>query len=195
MENNTALYDRVTDVDRAINEALRVTNLFTGWSQGRSGAGFSVANRVIYVKPSKMLFPMKLYMDQREIPKESISTLANTEQRWIKGIGARTRYWAPIGLNLFALYPSDKLGGRDLEMWGITEPARLVNDSDTATISDELVDLVIDHAFMNIVVKEGGRIQADAARLYRPWIAKMNNLRYWEGKINPSGKVEMQQVV
>ncbi len=193
VEQNYLLYPN-SDTDRALNEALKVTNLFSGWSQGRTPAGFSVVNRVIYSKPSGMLFPMKLYMDNREIPKESITTLANTEQKWIKGIGVRTRYWAPIGLNLFALYPSDKLGGRYLEMWGITEPAKLVNESDTATIADELVDLVVEHAFMNMVVKEGGRVQSDAARLYKPWIQKVNALRFWEAKINPSGKTEMQQV-
>jgi hypothetical protein len=192
LENNQLFYPKVS-VDRAINEALKITNLFAGWSQGSVDAGVTVAGRVIYRTPPGILFPMKVYVDQKEIIKDSIDSLSNTVPKWIRGYGVKAKYWAPIGLNLFCVFPSDKLGGRDLSVWGVTEPPDLVSPTDVATLADEFVGLVVDYAFMVLVLREGGKIFTDAARGYKPWLQRMSELQRWENEINPAFRVEVKQ--
>jgi hypothetical protein len=102
-------------------------------------------------------------------------------------------YWLPIGLNLFAVFPSEKHGGRAMEMWGVMEPDTMVNDTDTCNLADEMSELVVEYAFMQLTLKEGGRPFVDASKIYKPWLSKIRNLQAWEAKISPPYTAEIKQ--
>ncbi len=192
VEGNTRFYPQ-SDVDARINEGLKITNLFAGWSQDQVSIGLTIADRSIYRLPSPILFPMRIYMDGIEIHKETYGTIGNTERAWLRGVGSPTRYWMPLGLRMLALFPTDKQGGKLLEAWGVTEPATLTADSDEMTLADDMVDLIVEYAFMNLVLKEGGKIFTDAAKLYKGWLKKMRTLQRFEAEINPQFKVQIMK--
>lgn len=193
IEQNFLFYPN-SDVDGNINEALQVTNLFACWNQGKVGAGLTVAGRVIYRTPEGVLFAMRIYMDDRELGKDSISSISGTRPRWIQGGRTAAMSWAPIGMGLFALSPATRFGGSALEVWGTLEPNKLVNDGDTCNLSDEMSDLVVEYAFINTVLKEGGKVFTDASKLYKPHLKKLASLQRWAGKVNPAYQAEIKQV-
>lgn len=192
IENNSLFYTS-GEVDGKINEALKVTNLFACWNQGRMPAGLTTANRVFYRTPAGMIFPMKVYLDDRELEKDSVSSISGTQSKWIQGLGNTARCWMPIGLNMYAIFPSDKHGARALEIWGVMEPDNLINDTDTSNLADEMSDLVVEYAFFSLVLKEGARPFVDASKLYKPWLAKLRTLQAWEATISPAYQAEIKQ--
>jgi hypothetical protein len=192
VEGNSAFYPN-SDLDNKINEALKISNLFCGWSQGRVPIGMTTAGRVFYRVAPGMLFTLKVYLENRELIKDSISTLSATQPKWVNGLGIKSSYWVPIGITRLAIFPADQKGGRYLEAWGVTEPPKLVNPSDVATIPDEQLDLIVEYAFMNLTLKEGGAVFTAASRLYKPWLKKIKGLQQWEATINPTFQVEVKQ--
>lgn len=194
IEANTRFYPS-SDVDSRINEAMRITNLFAGWSQGAVSIGLTIADRSIYRMPAPILFPLRIYMDGKELMKETYGTIGNSQPTWLRGVGSPSRCWIPLGVRLAGIYPTDKRGGRLLEAWGVTEPAKLVDDADAIGLADDMIDLITDYAFMNLVLKEGGKIFTDAAKLYKGWLKKMAQLQRWQSQINPNFVIERDKRV
>jgi hypothetical protein len=194
VEQNFLFYPN-SDVDAKINEALKVTNLFACWNQGKVGAGRTIPGRVFYRVPEGVVFPMKVYMDDRELFKDSISGISATKPKWIKGGNSAAMAWAPIGTSLFALSPASRVdSGSALEVWGVLEPDTLINDGDIPNLSDEMSELVVEYAFINLTLKEGGKVFTDASKLYKPHLKKLANLQRWESKINPAYQAEIKQI-
>ena len=192
LEGNTRLYPSST-IDRKINEALKVTNLFAGWSQERVTVGFTAVDRVIYRTPAPMLIPLNIYLERQEVMRSPASDLGRTKPQWLRGNGSKPAYWVPIGISMFALFPTEKRGGQFLEVMGVTEPAKLVNATDTAELSDDFSELVVEYAFMNAVLREPGKVFNDASRIYPVWLKKINELRRWQAQASPKYWVEKEQ--
>lgn len=192
LEGNTRLYPTST-VDRKINEALKVTNLFTGWSQGRVTVGFTAVDRMIYRTPAPMLVPLNVYLERQEVMQSPASDLGKTKPQWLRGLGSKPMYWVPLGISMFALVPTEKRGGQFLEAWGVTEPAALVNATDTTELADEFDELVVEYAYMNATIREPGKVFTDASRLYQPWLKKINELRRWQDQVSPRYWIEKEK--
>jgi hypothetical protein len=192
LDNNQQLYQQ-SSVDRLINEASRVVNLFSGFSQSQVAIGLTVANWQWYRVPAPIVFPMQIFMENRLLYKSSAGSTAATDRKWIRGgSGSYTRTWIPVGTRMFGINPTDPSGGKYLECWGITTPALLVNPGDSLVLDDEYAELIVEYAFLNLVLKEGGKPFADASKGYQNGIKRMRSLQRWEGKINPRYFAEVE---
>lgn len=195
LDSNDQLYPQV-DRYRLINEASRNLNLFTGFSQAQVPAGLTVANWQWYRVPSPIVFPMRMFLDGKILQKSSIVGTADVSPRWIRGAAKSiTRSWVPVGTTLFAIIDPDPVGGKYLECWGVTTPALLVSGTDTLNLDDEYADLIVEYAFINLTLKEGGKPFADASSGYNNWIKRARKLQRWEAKINPRYWLEVASKV
>lgn len=191
IENNSLFYPTVT-VDLRINQAIQNVNLFTGFNQARTGGGFSVANRLIYNCPPGVIFPMKIFLEGKELLKTPLQSMVQGARQILKpATGRAPSYWIPIGLRQYCIYPAP-LGGKFIDIWGVTEPAKLVNPTDTMTLADEHANLVEDRAFITLTLKEGGKIFTDASKIYPKWLVRMKDLRMWEEFTNPKYWVDVK---
>lgn len=195
LDGNTALYPQV-DVDRLINEASRNLNLFTGFNQGRVAVGFTVAGWQWYRVPAPICFPMRAYLENKLLYKTSASAISDTAPRWMRGAALRkTSSWVPVGVTMFGIVDPDPTGGKFLEMWGTLTPALLVNPTDGLSLDDEYSALIVEYAFMNLVLKEGGKPFTDASGAFKSWLKRARDLQHWEMKINPNYWVEVESKV
>lgn len=194
VEDNSLFYPEY-QVTNAINEALQVLNLFTGYYQTTLQIGLSVANRFFYNIPNNMIFPMQVYIDQRMIYKSPLSDTCRMVTNFLRNDQLQDGsplYWVPIGIRLFVLTPADTTGGRQLEVVGVVEPPVLAASTDVAQLSDSWMELIEDYAFYTLVLTEGGKIFADASKLFQKFQKRMGELQMWQLQINPRYFVEVE---
>jgi hypothetical protein len=192
LDGDTAFY-RQPDVDRLLNEGSRIVNLFAGFSQDRVALGLTVQSWIFYRIPSPIVLPMKVYLDGKELQKSTLDGAGQTFPKWLQGRALRNlSSWIPIGTRMFALAPPDSLGGRVLEVWGVTTPALLIGSNDTLTLDDDFTDLIVDYAYMNLAYREGGKPAADALKGYSGWMKRMRELQRFETKIAPKFWIEVE---
>jgi len=187
VEENRVFY-AVEQVDEAINEALRVLNLFTGYNQDTVTLAPSVAGRVFYDIPASVIVPFQVIFERKSLEKTSISGLVRLVPDAFSQSSlafGRPFYWAPIGIRKFALVPQDRRGGGELEVVGVMEPTPLVAPADSAQLADEFSELVEDYAFYTLTLAEGGAIFADASRLYQKFLGRMKELNMYQTMKNP----------
>lgn len=196
IEENFLFYPKY-QVDNAINEALQVLNLFTGYYQSTLTIGVTVATRFWYDVPNTMIFPMQVYVDRRMIFKASLSSTCTSIRDFLSANNLNDGgplYWIPIGIRAFIVTPADTTGGRSLEIVGVVEPPVLTSSADVAKLSDSWLELVEDYAFYTLVLVEGGKIFADASKLFQKFQKQMRELQMWQTQINERYFVETESL-
>lgn len=184
LEENVLLYGQ-SEVDDAINEQLRVLNCWTGWYQQTVGfTQLSIPKRFFYDIPAPIVIPLNVKWDRKGLDKSSLTDAVMTTRDVLtrtSAVDGPPRYWVPLGLRKIAMIPADAVGGRYMEVTGIADPPKLVNASDSFSLSDEYTDAIEDGSFISLVLKEGGKILADALRsVYPQYKAKLMELRRWQ---------------
>jgi hypothetical protein len=192
LQQNDKLYSAQEVVD-SINESIRVTNLFSGYIQG-SATTLSIGNRVWYSMPSGILFPLKIQYEGHLLQPQSIRAIGQANPRWVQqtttSLGSPPSYWIPNGVDLFAIYPADSIGGGMLTVTGVVEPQPLVADTDTLVLPNEYSDLIVDLSTHNIQLKESGQLTQQSVVWYQSFLAKMVLLSIWKGLTQPVLKAQ-----
>lgn len=184
VENNTLLY-QTGEVDDAINEQLRILNCYAGWFQQTVGfAQLSIPKRFFYDIPAPIIIPLNVKWNRQGLDKSSLTDAIMTTRDVLtrtSAVDGPPRYWVPLGLRKMMLVPADAVGGRYMEVTGIADPPKLVNATDSFSLSNEYAEAIEDGAFISLVLKEGGKILADALRsVYPKYKAKLMELRKWQ---------------
>jgi len=194
LENNTAFYERATCVC-AINEGIRVLNNFTGFTVGYvSVPSYTVANQAVYAMPATVLFPLSIWFEGKLLNKCELTTLSGLLPRWLKETTATedapVADWIPLGLTQFAIHPADAIGGRDLRVYGVLEPVKLVLDTDVIDIEDEFHEIIVEYASSTLPLMEAGKTFADAAESYLSFQKKMKSRMRWQKMKMPYFEIE-----
>ena len=193
LENNSLFFPQAERY-RAINSAVKVLNLFTGFLQ-RTVTIYVEANRAIYDVPTGILVPARIEIDGVFLDKCGLYDLSHSHPTWLTDTsattGVPTYQWSPIGISKFALYPAPSAGGGLLQITGIAEPTPLVSTSDRISFPNEFSDAVEDYAAHLLQIKCGGAIAAQAMVLYSQFMSRANELKRFKGKIAPQFKVEV----
>jgi hypothetical protein len=229
LDGNQAFYPQA-EIDRLINEGVRVLNLFTGFSQQRVSAGVTILNWQFYRVPAPITIPMEVYVNEQQLKKSSIQQINGANPKWLRGqVKDFTGRWVPFGTQMFAIvgppvmsagggpgggggqwgtqqwgtsqWGADGVGGGGspptpglpIEVWGISTPALLVNSTDTLTLDDGYAELITEYAYRNLVMKESGKVFADASAGYQNWLKRAKELQHWQAKINPRFWVEVRK--
>lgn len=197
VEGNSQLYQR-DELVACINESIRITNLFTGFAESSVWVpGFTVADQLLYDTPSPILFPTRISYEGRDLDKIGLMRMGEDYRNWAtdttNSYGPVAR-WIPVGLTKFAIHPIDSYGGNSLLVTGVVEPTPLVNDTDVMQLSDEFVTLVTDYCGHRLVLKEAGKVFADASILIQSYWREMKRLKRWQGFKAPRYFVQVEQV-
>lgn len=191
VEQNTLLYPSA-EVTRAINSGVKSVNNHTGFYQQTVPLpSLSIAGRAIYEVPSPIFIPLNVRFERKALDKSSLDSACYSTPNILTKRGT-PRYWTPLGLRKFITSPVDPIGGRFMECTGICDPPPLVNPTDYFVLSDEFTLAVEDYAFLNLIVKEGGKVLSDAIRSVLPALKnKMAELGRWDMLKNPNIQEEM----
>lgn len=181
------------EVTNAINDAIRTLNMLCGWYQKTypvPGGGLSVAGRVIYDIPAKILFPQRVVWADKVLEKSPLAQTSNEWPTWMKdtsaNTGTPTSRWIPIGIRKFAIHPTDSLGGATLQVTGIENPDPAVNDGDFVVVPKEGVTAVVDYAAHAVQVKMQGLPFMQSLGLYRNFESLMKLNKYWASYKQPN---------
>lgn len=196
VENNQVLY-LAAEVTAVANEALRVTNLFTAFNAGSVQLpGFTVAGQLLYSVPDGILYPTRVAFEGRDLDKISLTAIGQNFRTWAtddsNNYGPVAR-WIPIGIRTFAIHPIDAVGGNNLTITGVMETTQLAAAGDVCELDDEFVSLVTEYGGHRLVLKEGGKVFADASVLIQSFWHTMKSLRTWQYLKMPRYFVQVEE--
>lgn len=197
LEGNSLFYVQ-TERTNAINEALRVLNVFTGFNQGTVNVpGGTQIGRYIYDQPFGTLFPMAIAFNGRQLRRSTFRALTRDHRLWTQqntiNYGPVAEWW-PIGIQKFGIHPADMMGTLTLAITAVIEPPLLVNQTDQTIVPDEFTEALIELAAHVLQLKEGGKIFADASVLYQKFLSEMKDYGRWRYMAQPRFWVESQAV-
>jgi len=162
-----------TDIEARyyLNQALRWWNLMTGRWKKREIIN-TVASDPWVPLSSTLVYPVTIrFQDEPALRRSSISDLSAAKVGW-QGhittdggeIPTTPRLWAPAGLNLFAIWPADAVGGLPLVVDSVRQTPVLVNDVDTIDLTEAEHHVLLGEALFIGAFKLGGtRLQAATA--------------------------------
>ena len=190
LDNNQFLYPAF-QVTAALNEALRVLNLSTGFIQGTyQMPGWSQSNRVWYDVPAQILIPLRVFFEGNALKRTTVWNLGASHPNWTAETTANTgipvSFWAPCGLTKFAIYPADSIGGQDISVTGVLEPTPLVNLTDIVNLPNEYasaVDLLAAHVLQ---LKESSKIFSQSSADYQKYLSVNKHMTMWKGLTQPA---------
>jgi hypothetical protein len=195
LEDNTAFYTQA-EVDGAINDAIRVLNLFTGFVQA-TGTVTSNNTGPIYSVPTNILIPTRVAFLGRPLARTAFRTMGQSRRFWMRESTeteqSPVERWIPMGLTKFAIHPYDAVGNRTMTVTGIAEPTLLVNTTDEAQYPSEFQDALETYAAHVVMVKAGGMVTRGGMMQYQAFLSRMRDLRRYVEKINPVFFVEAEQ--
>lgn len=190
LDNNSALYPS-SQLTAALNEALRVLNLFTGFLQTNINvSGNSVANQTFYNVPAGILIPLRVQFGPTYLQMYNLNEIGKAYRTWTADTTATVAmpvsYWVPFGLTQFAIYPADSVGGSAIRVTGVQEPVLLVNPTDTITVSNEIAEALDQLAFSTLTLKESGTVLRQSIDGYRAFQRQVQRVKLWQRFSMPS---------
>lgn len=140
------------EANHALNEALRVWNMLTGqWK--KPIPIITVANQTWYVVPGTMLYGTKLTYNEATLTPSNMSDLDNLRNGWEAettasggDVPTTVSLWSPAGLDLFAIWPADAVGGNCILLDGIATTPVLLADTDKVDLGPEEFNAILGYA-------------------------------------------------
>lgn len=161
-----------------LNQALRWWNLLTGRWKRRV-----IVNTVASVPwvslPSTLVYPVTIrFQDNPALRRSSISDLSMAKVGW-EGhtttdggdIPTTPRLWAPAGLDLFAIWPADAVGGLPLLVDSVRQTPVLVNDVDFVDLTEAEHHVLLGEALFIGAFKLGGDRLAATVAFHKAFLA------------------------
>ena len=176
----------------AINEALRLWNMLTGYWKRKAVVSTSAGNHWLNVD-STLLYQLRMTWEDYPMELSSLGDLDNARSGWEADTVGGTRsdgetlpnrpfVFAPAGLNLFAIWPADATT-HQITVDSIRETPVLSAPTDFVDIGQEELHAILGYALHYLAFKEGGARFAATQDLYKQFIsaAALKN-----GKLNAS---------
>lgn len=146
----------------ALNEALQVWNLLTGFWKTRVLLQTS-AGTYDYGLPSALLYGMRVEWNGRPLSPSSREDLNLGRYQWRTettasggSVPTRPLLWCPLGLTMVRIWPADANFGNSLTFDGVAATPVLVGDDDYLDLGEETLTLLIGYALHAAAFKKGG---------------------------------------
>lgn len=179
LDNNTGLYPTAQRYAE-INDSLKVVNLFAPFAMDTlTVAGGTVAGQQFYAVPPTMIFPLRVYFNNRQLEKLSLRAISMRYRTWVtdrSNTGMPVQEWIPAGLSFFGIHPVDSTSGGVLLVNGVVEPALLVAPGDFVTVQDQYIDVIEKLTAHVLQVKESAAIFTQSSMLYQSFIHDMKEM-------------------
>jgi hypothetical protein len=140
----------------AFNEALKVWQAMTG----EFTTSFTIpGNGEPYQDvPRQIVITQRMLFNEVPLGLLSVWELDNAYGNWEAEVGTPL-FWAPIGFNKVALYPTPVDG--DIKFEGISEAPKLIGEGDNVPLGEEEMELLVAYAHYYCAFKEGsGEMEA-----------------------------------
>lgn len=156
----TLLADRVGNVrfwyedefQYAINEAISVFQALTGfWTV--SFPLSLVSGQSLYEVPKQVVSLRRVTFAGTPLTQTSLPELDLSVSSW-EGAAGTPEYWAPAGLNLFAVYP---VSGGTVVLEGLSDAPWLNSDGDFIDLGDDDLNALLEYGHHYLTFKEGGQ--------------------------------------
>jgi hypothetical protein len=143
-----------TELDASLREAMRTWNALTGdWGAKHVGGDHSA----YFVSLMTLTITSATRVAYRGHPliQTSLRDLDDGKPRWQDALGTPT-YWAPVALNLIAIYPHTAIHDNSLTVDGITATPILTLDTDTIDLDAGLFEVILNYCRHLLLLKLGG---------------------------------------
>lgn len=165
-----------TEATNAINEALLMWNLLTGYWRDTIQLTTTAGN-FEYALPASIVFGTRIEINGRSLAEASLDDMDHGHPGWQAqttasggNVPTSPKKWLPISLDLIAIWPADAAGGAVLDIDGVAATPRLVNPSDFINIGKEQLGPVLSYALHVLTLKEGGQRFADSMAYFTEFL-------------------------
>jgi len=165
-----------TEATRALNEALRVWNMLTGEWKARVVVPMVPYDPWVPL-PGTIVFGFRCSWRSRPLVPTTLASLDDGVPSWRTDstasggrVPSRPITWAPAGLSLLAVWPSDAVGGDVLACDGIAQTPVLAAPADVLDLGDETLNVLLGYALHHLAFKEGGPRFAATIPLYQAFL-------------------------
>jgi hypothetical protein len=158
---NTTFW-RTDEVTRILQESFRVFNCLTGFWRARVDMGLTVAGQHYYSTPAGLTYLLRVEVSEVPLGSTSLYDLDYGQPTWeseTATLGQLPQAFAPVGFNLFALWPASFAGGESLIVEGVEPAPVLAAMAPGAFVNlgqDELM-MILNYAEHIAQFKEGGQ--------------------------------------
>jgi len=156
-QNN--VFWRAIEVGLILKEAFRVFNCLTGYWRGRISMGLTVASQPWYSTPPGLTYIYRVEINEVPLGSSSLWDLDYGQPQWESETctaGNLPQVFAPMGTNLFALWPSSFAGGESLVVDGVI-PAPDPTMGTFVNLGQEELTAILDYSEHLAQFKEGGQ--------------------------------------
>lgn len=161
------------DLDRAINEALRLWNAITGYWRVRITAVSAPSDPLLPIPGTLVQRTQITYQGRTFGPPVSLEELSKLQPNWWLertdsggAVPTRPTLWAPIGLSLVAIWPAPASGNAHFDVDGIRQTPVLTDPADFVDIGDEEISILLGYAIHAASVKAGA-VFVERTKKYR----------------------------
>jgi len=167
----TSAFVVTAELTNAINEALRMWNLFTGTWRRQVTIALEPADPYVTL-PQTMVFPMRVQVGNTPMGKSSLLDLDNGQPGWEgetagdTGIPTTPQVWAPVSLGLIAVWPKVSATGTSISVDGVSATPTLSAGGDFIDLNESLHGVILGYAHHYLAFKRGAKeLQATAHAL------------------------------
>lgn len=140
------------DANRSLNRTLRLWNALTGYWRTRLVLS-TIPNDPLLPIPGTLVQQTALTWQGIPLKGMSVEEIQLLRTNWWYARGT-PRYWAPVGLNLIAMYPTSTTAG-SVGVDGIRQTPVLTADGDLVDIGPEEFSTLIGYALHDAALKGG----------------------------------------
>lgn len=146
---------RPDEATRILQEAFRVFNALTGFWRDRVDAGLTVQDQTYYPVPAGLSYILRVEVNGQRLNSTSLYDLDYGRPTW-ENERDTPQAFAPVGFNLFALWPASLAGGESLIIEGVT-PAPVLTNVGKVNLGQDELETILDYAQHVAQFKEGGQ--------------------------------------
>lgn len=155
---NTAFW-RLDEVTRILQESVRIFNCLTGFWRDRVNVGLTTAGTHWYAVPAGLTYVLRAEVNSIPLQSSSLYDLDYGQPTWESETatsGSLPTVFAPVGVNLFAIWPASNAGGESLIVEGVT-PAPVLTSVGNVNLGQDELCMILDYAQHVAQFKEGGQ--------------------------------------
>lgn len=156
------VFYRDAELNQYIQEALRFFNSLTGFWRGRLLIT-TVANQPWYGLSSSLTSGMRVSFNDHPLSPTTLRDLDLGRRNWESetttsggDVPTEPKMWAPAGLQLIAIWPSDAAGSNSLMCDGVAATPILTGDTQKIDIGQEEVESLLNYCEHLAMFKQGG---------------------------------------
>lgn len=168
---------RSDELNRYIQEGLRMWNLLTGYWKTRALLTTPVSPSPWFMLPGTITSNMRVAFNQSPLSPTSIHAMDMGRGAWESettatggDVPTTPAVWAVGSVNMIAIWPTDAVGGNSLELDGIASTPILSTDASFVDIGQDELNQLLDFIEHIALFKEGGQEFQQSQALFQSFL-------------------------